>query len=156
MCCCKWLLQGNHTGRYCWQLPGQVFQAWAALVIGVEHFRACLISDNDWNFNSNFGTRICGTRRKFLWSVVHLCFCRLLYNHSHSLCAQVQCYKLAISPELSPATQATVLVSVHLFPQGCLLCTLQSFPVLCLFFLVPKISLCVMKCKELWQVTSTC
>lgn len=145
------LLKWNHMGRRCWQLPGQVFQARAVAVIGVEHFRACFISEND--------NRSCGTGRKFLWSAVHLCFFslfRLLYNHSHSLCAQVQCYELAIPPELAPATQATVLASVHLFPQGRLLCTLWSFPVVCSFFLVPKVSLCVMKCKELWQVTSTC
>lgn len=86
--------QWNHTGRYCWQLPGQVVQAHAVAVIGVEHFRVCFISDND--------NRSCGTRRKFLWSAVHLCFFSFLNTAliTPSLRAQVQCYQLPILLEL--------------------------------------------------------
>lgn len=97
-------LQWNHMGgRYGRQLPGQALQALAVVVIGVEDFRACFISDND--------NRSYGIRRKTVWLLVYVS--PDSFNHSRSLCVQAYSCQLAAPTELSLATQSPVLATAH-------------------------------------------
>jgi len=105
-------------GRYGWQLPAQAFQALAVVVIGVEDFRACFISDND--------NRSCGTRREA--SVITSASARLqtALIPPAVFVLKSRCCQPAIPPQLSPVAWplCLFLCTQHLIPQGCLLCTL--------------------------------
>lgn len=140
----------NHVGgRYGWQLPGQALQALAVVVIGVEDFWACFISDND--------NRSCGIRRKTVCSLVYISLGS--FTHSHSLCVQAYPCQLASPTELSLATQSLVLATIHsAFISIVLSAVYLVISPSCAFtfFLVfvcmcqTKISFCVMKCTHLW------
>lgn len=146
-------LQWNHMGgRYGWQLPGQALQALAVVVIGVEDFRACFISDND--------NRSYGIRRKTVWLLVYVS--PDSFNHSRSLCVQAYSCQLAAPTELSLATQSPMLATAHSAFISIVLSAVYlvispscMFTFFFFFFFsvclhVSKISFCVMKRADLW------